>query len=87
MQGLGVRVITAMVGEAETKIYDNASTPPSLPTSSYYASIKKPIFQQEIGRMQKENAKAEITAESLVRDVMNGKNGNVWRGCVASRRR
>ena len=85
MQGLGVRVITAMVGEVETKIYDNASTPPSLPTSSYYASIKELIFQQGTGQMAKENEKADVTAESLVRDVLSGRDGHVWRGGVAGR--
>ncbi|KAM0795811.1 hypothetical protein BDR22DRAFT_882864 [Usnea florida] len=73
LKGLGVRVITAMVGEVETNIYDNASTPPSLPSSSYYASIKDLIFQQE------------ITAENLVSDVLGGRDGHVWRGGVAGR--
>lgn len=85
MKGLGVRVITAMVGEVETKIYDNAIIPPSLPTTSYYASIKNLIFQQGTGQMQNENEKAEITAENLVTDVLSGKDGHVWRGGVAGR--
>lgn len=85
MQGLGVRVITAMVGEVETNIYDNAQLPPSLPPSSYYTSIKKLIFQQGTGQMQKENEKAAVTAESLVRDVLGGRDGHVWRGGVAGR--
>jgi hypothetical protein len=85
MQGLGVRVITAMVGEVETGIYQNARTPPSLPPSSYYASIKDLIFKQGTGEMQTENEKASVTAENLVRDVLSGRNGHVWRGGVAGR--
>lgn len=85
MQGLGVRVITAMVGEVETKIYDNALISPSLPPSSYYKSIKQLIFQQGTGVMQVENEKAEVTAENLVKDVLSGRNGHVWRGGVAGR--
>lgn len=85
MQPLGVRVLTAMVGEVETKIYTNASALPSLPKSSYYTSIKDLIFQQGTGQMQKENEKAEITAENLVRDVLSGRDGHVWRGGVAGR--
>ncbi|KAI0134363.1 hypothetical protein BJ170DRAFT_609522 [Xylariales sp. AK1849] len=85
MQGLGVRVITAMVGEVETNIYQNARAPPSLPPSSYYASIKDLIFQQGTGQMQKENEKASVTADSLVRDVLSGRDGHVWRGGVAGR--
>ncbi|KAF3055678.1 NADPH-dependent 1-acyldihydroxyacetone phosphate reductase [Daldinia childiae] len=86
MQGLDVRVITAMIGEVETKIYDNAGqTDRALPTSSYYKSIKHLIFQQASGEMQVENEKAEVTAESLVRDVLSGRDGHVWRGGVAGR--
>ncbi|KAL9112781.1 MAG: hypothetical protein Q9227_003084 [Pyrenula ochraceoflavens] len=85
MHGLGVRVITAMVGEVESKIYNNASEPPAIPTGSFYASIKDIIFQQGTGQMQKENEKADITAENLVKDVLNGRDGHVWRGGVAGR--
>ena len=85
MQGLGVRVITAMVGEVETNIYDNASTPPSLPPTSYYTAIKDLIFQQGTGQMAKENENAEVTAENLVSDVLRGRDGHVWRGGVAGR--
>lgn len=85
MQGLGVRVITAMIGEVETNIYQNARAPPSLPPSSYYASIKDLIFQQGTGQMQNENEKGSVTAENLVRDVLSGRNGHVWRGGVAGR--
>ena len=72
-----------MVGEVETNIYDNASTLPSLPSSSYYASIKDLIFQQGTGQMAKENEKAEITAGNLVSDVLGGRDGHVRRGGVA----
>jgi 1-acylglycerone phosphate reductase len=85
MQGLGVRVITAMIGEVETNIYQNARTPPSLPASSYYTSIKDLIFQQGTGQMQQENEKGSVTAENLVRDVLSGRDGHVWRGGVAGR--
>lgn len=85
LQGLGVRVITAMVGEVETKIYDNARATPTTPAGSFYTAIKDIIFQQGTGEMQKENEKAEVTAENLVRDVLSGKDGHVWRGGVAGR--
>ncbi|KAM7210476.1 hypothetical protein V8F06_014138 [Rhypophila decipiens] len=85
MQGLGVRVITAMVGEVETNIYEKRRLEPQLPPSSYYASIEHLIFQQGTGQMQKENEKAAVTAESLVRDVLSGRDGHVWRGGVAGR--
>ncbi|KAK4244510.1 hypothetical protein C7999DRAFT_43825 [Corynascus novoguineensis] len=85
MQGLGVRVVTAMVGEVETNIYRNARAPPSLPPSSYYSAIKDLIFRQGTGQMQVENEPASVTAENLVRDVLGGRDGHVWRGGVAGR--
>ncbi|KAK3381178.1 hypothetical protein B0H63DRAFT_545618 [Podospora didyma] len=85
MQGLGVRVITAMVGEVETNIYKHARAVPSLPPNSYYASQKDLIFQQGTGQMQKLNEKASVTADNLVRDVLGGRDGHVWRGGVAGR--
>lgn len=85
MQGLGVRVVTAMIGEVETNIYDNASQPPSLPSTSYYTAIKDLIFQQGTGQMAKENERPEVTAANLVKDVLGGRDGHVWRGGVAGR--
>lgn len=86
MQGLDVRVVTAMVGEVETKIFSNASqTERTLPDSSFYHSVSSLISQQGKGELQAENEKVEVTAENLVRDVLSGKNGHVWRGGVAGR--
>lgn len=85
MQGLGVRVITAMIGEVDTNIYANSTVPPSLPASSYYSSIKDIIYDQGKGLMQKEGEKPEVTAENLVKDVLSGRDGHVWRGGVAGR--
>ncbi|KAH0377665.1 hypothetical protein KCU92_g9112, partial [Aureobasidium melanogenum] len=85
MQPLGVRVITAMVGEVETKIYANGGVSPTLPATSFYISIKDIIFKQGMGQLQAENEDPEVTAENLVKDVLSGRNGHVWRGGVAGR--
>jgi 1-acylglycerone phosphate reductase len=82
-----VRVITAMVGEVETKIYDNTRATPTTLAGSFYTAIKNIVFQQGTGKMQKENGEAEVTAENLVRDVLSGKEGHVWRRGVAGRAR
>lgn len=74
-----------MIGEVETNIYDNASQPPSLPSTSYYTAIQDLIFQQGTGQMAKENEKPEITAANLVKDMLGGRDGHVWRGGVAGR--
>lgn len=85
MAPLGVRVLTAMVGEVETKIYANGSVTPKLPSTSYYAAVKELIYKQGTGQLQAENEPASKTAESLVRDVLRGADGHVWHGGVAGR--
>ncbi|KAJ9485201.1 hypothetical protein VN97_g8155 [Penicillium thymicola] len=82
LEPLGVRVLTAMVGEVETKIYQN-SRPLKLPDGSYYKSVESFIVDQASGKLQKTNEKAEVTAHNLVRDVQNGRVGFTWRGGVA----
>ncbi len=82
MEPLGVRVLTAMVGEVQTKIYQN-NEPAKLPEGSYYSSVAKFIFDQGSGLMQTNNEDANVTAKNLVKDVMNGSRGQVWRGGVA----
>lgn len=82
MEPLGVRVITAMIGEVQTKIYQNSETP-KLPEGSYYSSVAKFIFDQGAGVMQRNNEDANVTAKNLVKDVLNGSRGQVWRGGIA----
>jgi hypothetical protein len=74
-----------MVGEVETKIYANGGVSPTLPATSFYISIKDIIFKQGMGQLQAENEDPEVTAENLVKDVLSGRNGHVWRGGVAGR--
>ena len=40
LESLGVRVVTAMVGEVATQIFQNGD-PPALPQDSYYQSVKQ----------------------------------------------
>jgi len=82
MEPLGVRVITAMIGEVQTKIYQNSETP-KLPEGSYYSYVAKFIFDQGAGVMQRNNEDANVTAKNLVKDVLNGSRGQVWRGGIA----
>lgn len=82
MEPLGVRVITAMVGEVQTKIFQNSETP-KLPEGSYYSSVAKFIFDQSAGVTQKNNEDAKVTANNLVKDVLTGARGQVWRGGIA----
>ncbi|EAW07079.1 putative short-chain dehydrogenase/reductase [Aspergillus clavatus NRRL 1] len=82
MEPLGVRVITAMVGEVETKIYHNGRSL-QLPQESYYRTVQHIIADQAAGKLQKSNERADVTARNLVRDVLSGRSGFTWRGGVA----
>ncbi|RYO90884.1 hypothetical protein DL766_009703 [Monosporascus sp. MC13-8B] len=81
MRPLGVRVVTAMVGEVETEFYNHDTF--SLPPDSHYKSIEAIIRKQSTGEMQVNNEKAWVTARNLVNDVLSGRSGQVWRGGVA----
>ncbi|KAL4986121.1 putative short-chain dehydrogenase/reductase [Aspergillus falconensis] len=84
MEPLGVRVITAMVGEVETNIYANANNEPfKLPSNSYYRCVESFIQDQAAGKLQTQNEPVQITARNLVKDVLSGKSGQIWRGGVA----
>ncbi|RYP36917.1 hypothetical protein DL767_003165 [Monosporascus sp. MG133] len=84
MRPLGVRVVTAMVGEIETGFYNHGTF--SLPPDSHYKSIEAIIRKQSTGEMQVNNEKAWVTARNLVNDVLSGRSGQVWRGAALEKR-
>ncbi|KAK6069904.1 IBR finger domain protein (short-chain dehydrogenase) [Seiridium cupressi] len=79
---LGVHVVTAMVGEIETEFYGKGASF-ALPPGSHYKPAEAIIRKQGLGEMQTNNEKAEVTASNLVKDVLSGRTGKVWRGGVA----
>lgn len=83
MGPLGVRVVTAMVGEVETQFYTHPQPRFSLPASSHYKQIEEVIGKQSRGELQVNNESAEATAKSIVNDVVSGRSGQIWRGGVA----
>ncbi|KAK3376220.1 hypothetical protein B0T24DRAFT_618253 [Lasiosphaeria ovina] len=85
LRPLGVRVVTAMVGEVETTLYAGTAATESfsLPAGSHYKQVEAVIGRQARGELQTSNERAEITAGNIVRDVLSGTNGPIWRGGVA----
>lgn len=82
MAPLGVRVITAMVGEVETQIYQGGQSY-RLPENSLYKAVEQYIVKQGKGELQKNNEPADRVAKSLVNDVLSGMSGQTWRGGLA----
>ncbi|KAI0469718.1 hypothetical protein GGR56DRAFT_662043 [Xylariaceae sp. FL0804] len=82
LRPLGVRVVTAMVGEVDTQFY-NRKNSFSLKPESRYKSIEGIIWKQSTGALQVNNETADVVAGKLVGDVVGGRRGKVWRGGVA----
>ncbi|KAK6076197.1 short-chain dehydrogenase [Seiridium cupressi] len=79
LEPLGVRVVTAMVGAVNTQIYSNSTL--LMPEDSWYAPIESIIRDQAEGKLQEPNNEAvEITTGNIVRDVLRGCRGQIWRG-------
>ncbi|KAI0176509.1 putative short-chain dehydrogenase/reductase [Hypoxylon sp. FL1284] len=89
LEPVGVRVVTAMVGEIATRIYDHDDSggddneSPLLPEGSWYKPVEHIIRAQARGRLQLNNEDPRVTARNLVHDTLGGKRGKTWRGGVA----
>ncbi|KAI1389068.1 putative short-chain dehydrogenase/reductase [Hypoxylon trugodes] len=83
---VGVRVVTAMVGEMATQIYSHggggggADYSPSLPEGSWYKPVEDILRTQGQGQFQVNNEDPRVTARNLVTDTLGGKRGKIWRG-------
>ncbi|KAF7511585.1 hypothetical protein GJ744_004173 [Endocarpon pusillum] len=83
LKPLGVDVVTAMVGSIETKFFTN-NIPSTLPPNSLYKSIEHYIQDTDSGKNVPKGTNAAVFAEHLVKDVLQGKKGQLWRGNMAS---
>jgi NAD(P)-dependent dehydrogenase (short-subunit alcohol dehydrogenase family) len=79
VEPLGLRVVTAMVGEVKSQIWSQGE-PYQLPKGSYYKSVEKYIVDQGKGGKQTKEEPAEKVAKSLVDDVLSGMSGQTYRG-------
>lgn len=82
LEPLGIRVMTVMLGQVGTQIY--ANTPAfHLPEGSPYEKIAGTITNSSKGDLNHNNESAEAVARNLVRDTINGRRGQIWRGGLA----
>ncbi|KAI1095733.1 oxidoreductase [Rostrohypoxylon terebratum] len=80
MKPFGVKVATVMVGAVETRLFDNAPEH-LLPPDSIYKAAEKEIGDWATGRnMEGQESKREDFARSLVKDILGGASGRVYRG-------
>ena len=85
MAPLGIKVITAMTGMVRTRFFDNME-PVVLPQDSYYKPAEAQVngTPGQKGSMDRNKMELEVYAERLVRDVLSGKTGPVYRGGLAT---
>lgn len=83
LKPLGVNVVTAMVGSIETKFHTN-NIVSTLPPNSLYRSVEQYIQDTASGKNAPKGTNATVFAENLVKDVLQGKKGKLWRGNMAS---
>ncbi|PYI05887.1 putative short-chain dehydrogenase/reductase [Aspergillus sclerotiicarbonarius CBS 121057] len=76
---LGVRVLSVVLGEVESKVYSNGLTPKT-PVSPYYQSARQCISNGAAGKFVITNESAEICARHVVSDMLSGQSGQIWRG-------
>lgn len=81
MAALGVRVITVMTGMISTYFHDNLKEV-VLPEDSYYKAVESSVNATPGQKGVMENIKMPLDkfAEALVRDVLAGKRGKIYRG-------
>lgn len=79
-----VKVITCVTGAIQTNIMTN-SEKHDLPSGSLYAPVAEKIYERARGDdIKDQRSSSEDFAERLVRDVLGGATGKVYRGKFSS---
>lgn len=80
---LGVRVVAVVTGAVESNIM-SCGNDFSLPDNSSYRPLSRAIEAAAQGNSIKSWMATETYAERVVCDVVDGANGKIWRGSMAS---
>lgn len=83
MAPVGVKVVTTITGAVNTNFFANALEYHLPPTSSYIP-VEKIIADLAKGIDPSRQITAEQYAERVLRDVMGGASGKIWRGKMAT---
>ncbi|EXJ73923.1 uncharacterized protein A1O5_02217 [Cladophialophora psammophila CBS 110553] len=82
LEPLGVRVVTAMCGSANTPIFDKPGGQMKLPETSYYYNVQDAATKERMDHKGKA-MKVEVLADKLVKEILGGAKGPVWHGAFA----
>lgn len=83
MKPFGVKVVTVITGAIETNIFVNAPEH-RLPADSIYKAAANEVAARATGTDVSQHSKREDFARDLVRDILGGASGKVYRGAMAS---
>lgn len=83
MKPFWVKVMTVVVGAIETNIFVNA-TQQQFPANSLYKNAEKEITARATGTDVPHHSNRTDFARALVRDILGGAKGKVYRGAMAS---
>ena len=84
MAPLGVKVVTVVTGVVKTSILEK-NPEVHLPAGSAYTALEKNVSARSKGEdIKGTRMPSDTFAEKLVGDVLDGANGFVWRGQLAS---
>ena len=78
----GIIVITAMLGVVKSNLLAN-SPDIHLPPESMYKPVEQQIREADSGKHVPKGMDPNKFADQLVKDILSGKKGQVWRGNVA----
>lgn len=82
MEPLGVRVVTVMCGSADTPMFTKPGGQLKLPKTSYYYKAQDAANKERMDHLGKA-MKVDVLAEQLVKDILGGAKGAIWRGALA----
>jgi len=77
-----INVVTAMLGVVKSNLLAN-SHEFHLPSGSMYKLVEQQIREADSGKHVPKGMDPGKFADQLVKDILNGKKGRVWRGNVA----
>jgi len=82
LEPLGVRVVTSICGSADTPMFSKPGGPMALPDTSYYHGVQDTAWKERMDH-QRQATNIDVLAGKLVKDIIAGTRGVIWRGAFA----
>jgi 1-acylglycerone phosphate reductase len=82
LEPLGVRVVTSICGSADTPMFGKPGGPMDLPETSYYHGVQEAAWKERMDH-QRQAMNVDVLAGKLVKDILGGARGTIWRGANA----